>query len=119
FNERNHNPPAPDADFDNEFDSAIDMIRPILLRHAPEDEFQVWYKHNRARFIDVAFESQAYLQPALVNDIQQWLLMLPEAWMVCLWESSFLFVTRDQALFFSPLPDDPEIQEFMKIMTQA
>lgn len=119
FNERTHNPPAPDADFDDEFDSAISMLQPILLIHALPKEFLLWDKHNRARFIDVAFESQAYLQPALVAAIQQWLRTLKEDWMVCLWMTSWLFITKNKVLCFAQFPNDPEFQEFLRNMSDA
>lgn len=119
FNERNHNPPLPDTDFDDEFDSVIDMLHPILLIHAPPEKFLLWDKHNHTRFIDVAFESEAYLQAALITSIQAWQRTLEEDWMVCLWMVSWLFVTKDKVLCFAPIPHDPAFQEFLKNMNNT
>ncbi len=114
FNERNHNPPSPEADFDEEFDEVLCLIEPILLKHAPEEDFLLWQYHNRARFIDVAFSSEAYLQPALIRDIQQSLRTLPEDWMVSIWEACYLFVRQNEIQYYAPIPDDPMLVEFLK-----
>ena len=39
FNDRDFNPPSAEIDFDKEFDEAIEMLRPILLKHAKPDDF--------------------------------------------------------------------------------
>jgi hypothetical protein len=39
FNERNHNPPPPDTNFGDEFDAVLNLIEPILLKHAPKEDF--------------------------------------------------------------------------------
>ena len=119
FSERNHNPPPPDTDFDGEFDAVLNLIEPILLKHAAEEDFLLWQYHNEARFIDVAFSSEAYLQPALIKDIQQCLRSLPEDWMVSLWETCFLFVRQNEIQCFAPLPDDPSVREFLKAWTES
>lgn len=116
FSERNFNPPPPDSEFDEEFDAALEKLRKILLRHAKPEDFYLYESHNRARFIDVAFNSEGYLMKALVDDVQQELKTMPQDWMVSLWEACFLLVTRDQILGFDPTQDDPEFAKLVALM---
>lgn len=116
FNERNYNPPPPDAEFDEEFDAALERLRKILLNHAKPEDFFLYEYHNRARFLDVAFNSEGYLLKALVDDVQQGLKTMPQDWMVSLWEACFLLVTRDQILGFDPTQDDPEFAKLVALM---
>jgi hypothetical protein len=116
FNERNYNPPLDDAEFDEEFDSALEGLRKILMRHAKPEDFFLYESHNRARFLDVAFNSEGYLLKALVDDVQRWLRSMEQEWMVSLWEACFLLVTRDQILGFDPTQDDPAFAKLVALM---
>ena len=115
FSERNFNPPPGEADFDDEFDKAIDSLRPILLKHASVDDFCLYGYHNRSRFIDVAFSSEDYMDKSLVSAVQEWLKTMNENWMVCLWEACFLFITRDEIQGFDPLKNT---HPFAKLMSE-
>jgi len=116
FNERNYNPPPPDAEFDEEFDGALEELRKILLDHAKPEDFFLYESHNRARFLDAAFSSEGYLQKALVDDVQRWLKSTEQEWMVSLWEACFLLVTRDQILGFDPTQENAAFAELVALM---
>ncbi len=115
FSERNFNPPPPEAEFGEEFDEALEMLRRVLLAHAQPEEFYLYEAHNQARFLDVAFESDGYLEKPLVEDVQRWLGTMKQDWMVSLWCGCFLLITRNEILGFDPTH---EVPGFSKLVEQ-
>lgn len=113
-NERNFNPPVPDAEFSNEFEATADHVKNFLQERCPPDTFQIWPNHNHARFVDVSFATEDYLNKTLLEGLQVSLRCLPEAWMVCLWEACHIFVTPTDIFGFDATFDDAAFQRLLQ-----
>lgn len=107
FNERNFNP-SKSLQFDIEFDTTIQFIESVLRKHLDDNAFDIHPAHNnKSRFIDIACTSEGYLNAAFLIDLQQSLATLPEEWMVCIWETCYIFITPKRIFGFDPTFADP------------
>lgn len=114
FNTRDFNPPSDDVDFDSEFEAEIESVRSIVLKHVSPDEFLLHEYHNRSRFIDMAFNSEGYLDWTLIANLQQHLKSIKEDWMLSMWEACFVFVTKSDVFGFDPTHSDPSFAKIVR-----
>jgi hypothetical protein len=112
FSERLFNPPLPDADFVSEFDDALDRLQSFLEQRFAADEYYVHPYQNQSRFLDVVFQSEAYLNAGVVQELQDELRTWPQPWMVALGEACYLFVTADALQAYDPTGDNSLFRDF-------
>lgn len=118
YSQRDYNPPDEKETFGEEFRNVLDQVEEYLERRLNPDEFHLHEYHNLARFIDVTFSVETYLDVDFVRDLQCLLSRLQERWMVCLWEACYLFVTRDRVMGYDPTGEDPGFRDLQTQLGQ-
>lgn len=108
FDNRSFNHAEKTEGFEKEFELATDLVGIILEKYVGAESFKLHQSYNNtSRFIDIAFLTEGYLNASLILDLQKSLSGMAEEWMVCLWESCFIFVTPKDIIGFDPSKADP------------